>query len=121
MKKFLTSVLIAGVVYSGYVLGSSTIFGHYSEGERTGVVTKLSHKGLFCKIWEGELAMQNVKIGADSVGNTFEFSVTDDAVREKIQAALDGGKTVAIQYAQDLFFNPCSRGSGYVAVGVTDR
>ena len=85
----------------------------YSDGERIGVVTKFSKKGLFCKTWEGELLMGGLKrkttsdsnggSHTTSVANLFEFTIEDrpDLVA-KVQSALAGGDTVKMTYKQEL-------------------
>jgi hypothetical protein len=67
----------------------------YSEGQRTGYVQKISHKGWLCKTWEGELAMVTQP---GVVPQIFAFSVRDDAVAQKILAA--GGQRMSLNYAQ---------------------
>jgi len=69
----------------------------YSDGERIGVITKLSKKGAFNKTWEGTLQAS----GNDVSGlNAFEFSTLDDKVAEKISDAADEGKRVKLTYSQ---------------------
>lgn len=53
---------------------------NYSEGERVGIITKFSHKGLMFKSWEGDLKI------APNIGNSgmvgqyedFFFSIDND-------------------------------------------
>lgn len=69
----------------------------YSEGERIGVVIKLSKKGAFNKTWEGALQAS----GNDVSGlSSFEFSTLDNSVAEKISIAADEGKRVKLTYSQ---------------------
>ncbi len=67
----------------------------YSSGERAGWVQKLSKKGWLCKTWEGELALVSMPGAAPE---KFEFTVHDDAVAERITAAM--GQRVALHYEQ---------------------
>jgi hypothetical protein len=67
----------------------------YSDGERAGVVQKLSHKGWICKTWEGELAMSTVPGVAPVI---WSFTVRDKAVVDQINLAL--GKRVILHYAE---------------------
>lgn len=81
---------------------------NYSEGTRTGVVTKLSHKGLIWKSWEGSLNQGGTKTTTDDKGNSMvvanaiDFNVSDPALLEKLQAALANGDRVEINYQQWL-------------------
>ncbi len=72
-----------------------TLHWSFSTGERAGFVQKFSHKGWLCKTWEGELQMIPVP---GAVPEKFIFSVRDDAVAQKINAAM--GKKVALFYEQ---------------------
>ena len=67
----------------------------YSDGDRVGYVQKFSHKGWVCRTWEGELAMTPVPGAAPEI---FYFTVRDDAVVKRIQAA--EGKKVALHYKE---------------------
>lgn len=67
----------------------------YSEGERVGLIQKISKKGWLCKSWEGELAVANFP---GTVPQLFVFSVTDDKVANDIHDA--AGKRVALSYVQ---------------------
>jgi hypothetical protein len=67
----------------------------YSDGERAGVLQKFSHKGWFCKTYEGELAMYVVPGVAPTI---WEFTVRDPAVVDRLNAAL--GKRVSLHYEE---------------------
>ena len=67
----------------------------YSEGERAGYVQKLSRRGFICKTWEGEMAMVTMP---GTVAEKFLFTVPDDAVAAKVNAAV--GKRMALHYQQ---------------------
>lgn len=73
---------------------------NFSNGERVGVITKLSHKGLIWKSWEGEML---VALPVDVAGATnvekFRFNV-DEAAVEKVKAAASAGKRVTLVYRQ---------------------
>ena len=70
MKKFLliitTISVLSIVVYFAFLHNTS-----YSEGVRSGELTKVSHKGVFFKTWEGEIS-QGI-----SGAQIFAFSVLD--------------------------------------------
>jgi hypothetical protein len=67
----------------------------YADGERAGVLQKFSRRGWVCKTYEGELAMSVVPGVAPTI---WEFSVRDDAVVPKLNAAL--GRRVVLHYTQ---------------------
>ena len=67
----------------------------YSSGERAGYIQKFSKKGWLCKTWEGEISMV---ILPGSTSERFAFTVSDDAVAEKINRTI--GKRVALSYEQ---------------------
>ena len=67
----------------------------YSDGERSGIVQKLSRKGWLFKTWEGELAMSTVPGVAPVI---WTFSVRDDEAVVQVSAAL--GKRVVLHYTE---------------------
>lgn len=69
----------------------------YSSGERAGWVQKLSHKGWFCKTWEGELAMVSMP---GATPEKFFFTVWSDTVAEEINRNM--GKRVALHYEEKI-------------------
>ena len=81
---------------------------NFSVGERTGILSKLSTKGIACWTMEGELAQPNfskstvLRSKNDTVDNTFYFSVPDEAVRKQLQD-VPLGSSVSLQYQQKLF------------------
>ena len=70
----------------------------YSEGERAGYVQKFSHKGWLCKTWEGEVAMVTMP---GAIPDKFEFTVSEHAVAEKINAM--AGRRIVVHYRQHKF------------------
>ncbi len=94
---------IASLVLIGLVLVAGgwtwlTLNWDYSEGERAGYVQKFSHKGWLCKTWEGEIAMVTMP---GAIPDRFQFTVTNDAVAEKINAL--AGSRVVLHYEQHKF------------------
>lgn len=98
----------------------------YSNGTRSGTVTKFSHKGIFCKTWEGELNVggfrnrNNGQGGSTVVANIFEFTVEDEKIVPQIQAALESDKPVVLEYHEELFTSPCRSSTNYFITGVKD-
>lgn len=78
----------------------------YSEGERVGVITKFSKKGLLFKSWEGSLnqggtmQVSNEKGGSSVVPSVVDFNVQDPKIIESIKLAANEGKRVKITYIQ---------------------
>ena len=104
---------------------------NYSEGERHGVVVKLSRKGAFFKSWEGEAVMGGTKqkttahydskgeyngSTTSNVANVFEFNV-DEACVKKVQAAMESGQPARLVYRQ-WFWRPPTIENSYVVVDV---
>ena len=67
----------------------------YSEGERAGILQKLSSKGWVCKTHEGELAISIVP-GVTPV--IWYFSVRDESLLPALNGAL--GKRVVLHYRE---------------------
>lgn len=74
---------------------------NYSNGERIGMLTKFSQKGLVYDSWEGTL--NTTQTGMNS-STPFEFSVDNDVNDEKVIKTLDSAATngwkVKIKYHQ---------------------
>ena len=82
--------LLAFTLWAGATLAFT-----YSDGDRIGYVQKLGKKGWLCKTWEGELAMVSMP---GTVAQIFPFTVRDDAVAAKVNAA--AGKRVSLTYEE---------------------
>lgn len=93
----------------------------YSEGSRTGTVFKLSEKGSLCKTWEGQM-MQNGygAVGGQGTTASFDFTVWDESLLEKIKDAERRGKQVELEYRQAKWTLSCLQDSEYVATGIRE-
>lgn len=96
----------------------------YSDGDRVGIISKFSQKGMVCKTWEGELAGLGFKAGQPSTaGNVFAFTVEHEEIEHAIKAALDNGYEVRLTYRQEWVASPCRTAQGmeapYFVTGVT--
>lgn len=120
---------LAMVVALGAILGLGACTGpQYSDGVRTGIIQKLSTKGIFCKSTEGELAMSAMKpkTHSDEKGNTtgvtysniWEFSVKDTIIKDQIEAAMASGAPVTLHYTQVLWQAFCSTDTTYIITKV---
>jgi len=74
----------------------------YSNGERTGVLTKFSERGYFCKTWEGTMTL-GAEGASGGLRNVWEFSVEDDEVAEELKKHMRTGKLVTLYYEQELW------------------
>ena len=72
----------------------------YSDGNRTGLLQKLSHKGTIFKTYEGELVLSSISstAGVALASEKFYFSVADKAVATKMESF--EGKKVKVHYLQ---------------------
>jgi hypothetical protein len=82
-------LLVAAAVGYPY----ATLHWAYSDGERVGVLQKLSRKGWLCKTYEGELALYVVSGVAPQI---WSFTVRDEKVAKKLNESL--GKRVRLHY-----------------------
>lgn len=94
----------------------------YSEGERTGIVTKLSRKGIIWKSYEGAMNLGAFTVDAGGVTSAkqWEFSVTDPAVVEAINKAAEGGQRTTLVYTQYLV-KPAQISTPYLIVAVKQQ
>ena len=95
MPKLIAALVFVAVLIAAYF--AVVLNWNYSTGERAGWLQKLSYKGFVCKTWEGELAL--VSLPGSSV-EKFLFTVRDDAVANKLQAAM--GKRVSLHYEEKV-------------------
>jgi hypothetical protein len=69
----------------------------YSEGDRIGIIVKLSNKGLFYKSWEGEMNLGGSTTNG-VVPSTFDFTLTDTSLVAPIEAAILAGARMKLHY-----------------------
>ncbi len=99
MKKFLTStVIIIVVLLAGYIYWR--YYFTYSEGNRSGLLQKFSHKGNVFKTYEGELVLSSIQstAGVGIASEKFYFSVAEDSLAKRL-TSLEGAK-VTLHYQQ---------------------
>jgi hypothetical protein len=90
---YLLLILLLGfAAYTAFVLRWA-----YSDGERVGVLQKLSHKGFVCKTTEGELALYVV---AGMSPQIWSFTVRDAKVAQRLNGML--GERARVHYTQHL-------------------
>lgn len=92
---------------------------NYSEGERTGVIVKCSHKGVFSstKSWEAEMNLGGIKSDGNGgyAATIWKFTIEDEDVLKVVQEAQRDQKPVTIKYNQWLCRPGCRSESGYFA------
>lgn len=94
----------------------------FSDGGRSGVVVKLSHKGLIWKSWEGEMLTGGM--AKDSEGTMvpakWRFSLpkgADPKTVKAIQDAATSGERVTLTYREWLI-KPIIQSTGYTVTAV---
>jgi hypothetical protein len=91
-------VIIAAIVVTPILLAAIytaiSLNWAYSEGDRSGTLYKFSHKGWFCKTWEGEL---NITPTA-AAPTIWLFTVRDEDVVKQMNQAL--GRPVVLHYSE---------------------
>lgn len=99
VSRFSFAKLVAGVLIAAFASGALyfaiVLNWSYSSGERAGWVQKFSRKGWLCKTWEGEIALVSMP---GAIPEKFAFTVTDDAVAERINRHM--GRRVSLHYEQ---------------------
>jgi hypothetical protein len=72
----------------------------YSDGTRSGILTKVSRKGYIFKTYEGELNVGGFNQGDGTImpASIFKFSVRDDNVYRKLDSLQ--GRKVILSYKQ---------------------
>jgi hypothetical protein len=89
---FFAVVFIAFMIYWFY-------FNVYSDGERTGLLTKLSHKGNVFKTYEGEILIGNFQQAPNvMVPEKFYFSVKSEKLADTLMKLQ--GKIISLKYFQ---------------------
>ena len=121
------TVFIIGTMLLCFVLKcTGGVNWEFSDGSRSGVIQKLSKKGIFWKTWEGELNLGYTEGSTDSNGHQtirpamFYFSVSDNAVAEKLKKAEIAGKRVTVDYKQYWLRGYDKGGTAYDVTGVVD-
>ena len=125
MKNIKTKLIVASTLVLALLVGG--IYTHiipvritYSEGERSGVVNKLSSKGWICKTWEGQLNLGGMASDGNGIAtvNTWEYSVSDPAVVKKLEDAASTGRRATLVYKQYVINGRCNGSTAYDIVDV---
>lgn len=99
LRKYSRWFVFILVVCMGFY-GYWKFFYTYSDGYRSGLLQKLSHKGNLVKTYEGELVMSSITSTSNVVvaSEKFYFSVPNDSLAKAMQ--LMEGKSVRLHYQQ---------------------
>lgn len=99
-KRLFLGILI--LVLLGFVLTYLSTQFAYSEGDRAGVVSKLSKKGYVIKTYEGELNVGAQGQVGNMTNNLWGFTVAENSeiLAKQIEDAVTSGKRVKLHYEQ---------------------
>jgi|SRR3989344_6175576 len=95
----------------------------YSKGDRTGMINKVSEKGLFWKTYEGQIALEGITSGSGFVGaNVWDFSLDRQArhgentqeLAKKMRGYLQSGTKVKVTYVEPFATWPWRSGTDYL-------
>jgi hypothetical protein len=90
MKKIILTKTLFTLVVLFFIVLLSSCTENYSTGERVGMITRFSQKGLVYPSWEGSL--NTTQTGMNSA-EPFEFSVDNDREDPLVIALLDSAAT----------------------------
>ena len=117
IKKILLVIVIIAIAVVAFLY-----FGTYSEGNRAGIIMKVSKKGTIFKTWEGQMNLETFgAVKTDNiVSETFTFSIEkgNQELIDALNAAALSGDRVNLKYIE-RYINVSWRGeSKYFAVDV---
>jgi hypothetical protein len=116
--KYVALFLIAFLLIGGLIFWWKYYY-TYSDGSRSGLLQKLSHKGNLMKTYEGELVLSSIS-STNSVAlasEKFYFSVASDSVAKKMMEF--EGKRVRLHYEQKKGTLPWRGDSEYIVDAFT--
>jgi hypothetical protein len=99
-RKLFIGLLVIGLLIVAATFLSTQLA--YSEGDRAGVVSKLSKKGYVFKTHEGELNVGAQGQVGNMSNNLWQFTIAggDDKLTKEIEDAMTTGKRVKLHYEQ---------------------
>ncbi|MEK6953329.1 MAG: hypothetical protein AABX29_10050 [Nanoarchaeota archaeon] len=117
------TLALGGCLTGGCVLACNITSGiEYSQGTRTGMVNKVSKKGLIWKTDEGQMALEGIASQGTTIGaNVWDFSIdrarargekTEELVG-KLRKYLESGIKVKIDYVEVLESAPWRASTDY--------
>jgi hypothetical protein len=116
--KYVALFLVAFLLIGGLIFWWKYYY-TYSDGSRSGLLQKLSHKGNLMKTYEGELVLSSIS-STNSVAlasEKFFFSVASDSVAKRMMEY--EGKRVRLHYEQKKGTLPWRGDSEYIVDAFT--
>ncbi len=112
-KKFMRWFMLFLVIFLSIFVYWKYFF-TYSDGNRTGLLQKLSRRGTVFKTYEGELVLSSISSTSNVAiaSEKFYFSVKDKAVVKKME--MYEGKNVKLHYLQKNGTLPWRGDSEYI-------
>lgn len=95
----------------------------YSDGIRSGIVQKISRKGLIWKTYEGELVLDGFRFNTildpkagqiTTTSNIWTFSVKDLEVVQGLERASISATRVKLTYQERIFIPPWDADTSYI-------
>lgn len=83
------------------------------DGEKIGMVTKLAKQGVIIKTWEGEIVRGGLSGGSGVNGQSFHFTIQDEAVAKQVLAMMENQQEVKITYTSEMFAFFTSESGGH--------
>ena len=119
--QIITSGVMLVILITCITIYINGLMPEYSSGSRSGVITKISHKGAMVKSYEAEMLIGSVLNGATAglVPEKFYFSVDNKEVAAKIEALSLKGSRVQVTYNQ-YFTKPMRFDTPYVVTAITE-
>ncbi|MCB0793911.1 MAG: hypothetical protein KDB88_04170 [Flavobacteriales bacterium] len=98
-------------------------YGSYSKGSRSGVVIKMSKRGMLFKTSEGQLNMQSfgaIDARGNNLNEVFSFSVAsgNDSLFDALEAASLSGERVKLDYVERYAKIPWRGETKYFVIGM---
>jgi hypothetical protein len=98
-------------------------YGSFSEGTRSGVVIKMSKRGMLFKTWEGQLNLQSfgaLEPGGNQLNEVFNFSVGSgkDSLCSLLEDVSLTGERVRLDYVERYVTFPWRGETKYFVTGV---
>ncbi|MBU4069901.1 MAG: hypothetical protein KJ646_02875 [Nanoarchaeota archaeon] len=125
-SRWARSIFLAGtLIWGGYQGIGNNI--EYSEGQRVGVVNKISEKGLIWKTKEGQLSLEGRTSTGDYTGaGVWDFSIDKsarhgenvDGLYSQISKEMENGQRVKITYKEPLATWPWRADTTYLVQSV---
>jgi hypothetical protein len=116
LRRFLIKFSIIALIAFSFII-YWFCFNVYSDGERTGMLTKLSRKGNIFKTYEGEMLIGNFNQAPNvMVPEKFYFSVDNKALADTLMKIQ--GKRVSLKYVQFRRSLPWRGEEQYIATGL---